>query len=180
MMETQKTRHGKRELFMFKHGNRTSTLSLLGWRPGVISQPVWLQGPAYGFPRLCCGPSVRERWVISGICSWHPLSRRMVCVVMLCPLHVSSSSSWKLRTLLGSKEGGNRAPVGWSFGRLTPVSGTIIICAWRPHGRILVYKAGHDGEHLKAKDITTFCSPTHLSTHPHIHRPLSVCASLIY
>lgn len=40
IMETQKTRHGKSKLFMFKHSSRTSTLSLLGWHPGVISQPV--------------------------------------------------------------------------------------------------------------------------------------------
>lgn len=89
IMETQKTRHGKNELFMFKHGNPTSTLSLLGWHPCVISQPVWLWGLAYGFPRLCCGPSVRERWMINGICSRCPLSLGMVHVETLCLLFTS-------------------------------------------------------------------------------------------
>lgn len=47
----------KNELFMFKHGNRASTLSLLGWHPCVISQPVWLAaGPGLWISKTVLWP----------------------------------------------------------------------------------------------------------------------------
>lgn len=124
-METQKTRHGKNELFMFKHGNRTSTLSLLGWHPCVISQPEWLWGLAYGFPRHCCGPSVRERWMINDICSRCPLSLGTMRVETLglhstSPLAAPGSGRHCLEV-----EKGYRVLVECSFRRQT--------CFWEQH-----------------------------------------------
>lgn len=74
---------------MFKHGKRTSTLSLLGWHPCVLSSRV-VAGPSPWVSKTVRRLSVRERGVIYGHLT--QTSFLEMGVEMLRPLHFSSSS----------------------------------------------------------------------------------------